>query len=146
MAEPWSADFEEHPHHVTLCAYPATPYWFWHEGILCNAKRGPMLHWNGYVYIPPGHPCYDNGDTILQAIDDVSRVDFLSMHELNGIEYYQIAFSYTHWAHDIVPGHQGLAQPEATYKDYNFVRAQLIDVAEQLLAVQADVEVGVALG
>ena len=131
VAHPWTADLQEHSIEASTCAYNLdTPYWFIHKNYICNIKRTPSIKiWCGYVYIPQGHPCFDKFYENID-VDIHGGLTFDGHKELNGIDYYVVGFDCAHVG-DIIP--ENLVHFEdATYKDYNFIKQETINLAEQL--------------
>ena len=131
---PWSDDLEAHSVEDSNCAYDTTtPYWFIHKDFICNAKRVEhYLNWCGYVYIPSVHPCFNGLDD--HDINVHGGITYTAPLIFEGEDYLVVGFDCAHYD-DIVPV-AGFNGHHATYKNYNFVREELMNLADRLFAIQ----------
>ena len=130
VAYPWTDDLQEHSIEASTCDYNLdSPYWFIHKGYIYNIRRNNFNVWLGYVYIPQGHPCFDK---FCEDIDVQIHggLTYSGLTKLNGIDYYIVGFDCAHYG-DIIPEHDYIFEG-STYKDYNFVKQETIQLAEQL--------------
>ena len=130
VAYPWTDDLQEHSIEASTCDYNLdSPYWFIHKGYIYNIRRNNFNVWLGYVYIPQGHPCFDK---FCEDIDVQIHggLTYSGLTKLNGIDYYIVGFDCAHYD-DIIPEHDYIFEG-STYKDYNFVKQETIQLAEQL--------------
>jgi len=145
---PWTNDLLEHTIEKSQCGYDLeSPYWFIHNNYICNIKRNFLHVWVGYIYIPQGHPCFG------KFYDDINvnvhgSLTFSLPKTLNGINYYVLGFDTGHYD-DIIPdGYVNDAWDndndndndneviKPTYKDYNFVKQETMNLADQLLDME----------
>lgn len=113
---------------------------FEHAGLKCLILRHPeLLHLNGYVALPKGHPCYGKG---YDDIDAEVHGGLTFAHKGDGNEwekgYWWIGFDCAH-AWDLVPlvFDQLDREPREyeIYRNFAYVRAELKSLAEQLAKV-----------
>lgn len=114
---------------------------FEHAGLKCLILRNPeLLHLNGYVALPPGHPCYG------KAYDDIDveihgGLTFASEGDGEMWEkgYWWVGFDCAH-AGDLVPKMLEILEREAweweTYRNFLYVRVKIKTLAEQLANIK----------
>jgi hypothetical protein len=119
---PWIKDKQLHPD---------ASYSFEHKGLQCEVKCMGDYNWNGYVTVPNTHKAYNkdhNND--LYHIDVHGGVTYGKTNE-DGTTY---GFDTAHGGDishfDILMG--DINKEGATYKDFDFVKAETIKLAEQL--------------
>lgn len=104
-----------------------------HRGISWSLERKPeMLHWCGYVHIPPGHPWHGKSDAEA-PLWDVSVHGGITWAALDddGI-HWKVGFDCAH-AFDLIPGVPGMDRPGlgCTYRDIDYARTEALRLAEQ---------------
>lgn len=118
---------------------------FIHVGFSCMMLRTPDGHWCGYVGVPEEHPTFMKD---LSSYDDTTQID-LSVH--GGVTYtslcagvichvpavgmpdkvWWIGFDCAH-SEDWSPGGYCLSFGHPSYKTMEYVKAEVISLAEQL--------------
>lgn len=103
-------------------------------------RRPDLLHWCGYVGVPRGHLIYkvhyDRVDAFVHGGLTFGRMDRIKSG------YYYVGFDCAHY-NDYVPGYEALFseiggppksyQSFAIYRDYNFVKNETQELANQLM-------------
>ena len=112
---------------------------FNYAGLDCLIVRHPeMGHLCGYVAVGEGHPCYSRGYDYL-PYDDLFPV---SVHggltysregdgEYQPKGYWWLGFDCAHF-NDIIPFMPGPLSQHGSYKNFNFIRQEIKELADQL--------------
>ena len=101
-----------------------------YRGYSCRIRKvAEMGHLCGYVQVPKGHPLYEMGygDEPIDNLDVHGGITYSRMED----DRWWIGFDCAH-AGDIVPAHPMLAIEGATYKDQEYVRAEISRLVQQL--------------
>jgi hypothetical protein len=132
-ANPWDDDFKRFPDFARVHRFES-------HGYKCSIQRHQTtLHWLGYVHLPKGHPDYIESAGFGEV---APRLSDIKVH--GGVTFAtegKVGFDTAH-AGDIVPVTipsiitlicgLGARLPCATYKDFDFVKAQTVLLAKQL--------------
>lgn len=96
------------------------------HGFNCELWRHPsMLHWCGYVYLPPDHPQWGKDyDELNHTINVHGGLTYSGKEE----EFWKVGFDCAH-AKDLIPG--GFHYKNDIYRTIEFARLETILLAEQ---------------
>ncbi|KAL9658233.1 hypothetical protein ABK040_012492 [Willaertia magna] len=125
---PWSEDLKNFPGSKNDLENNPEKYTFHYSGFKCWAKRAVYFHWCGYIQLPETHPDFGKS---YDELGDINVHEELTYSDGNGVFGYDCAHYY-----DIVPvwtDIYGGAPSGATYKDIEFVKNQLKEMAKQFL-------------
>lgn len=126
---------------------------FWHAGLPCLLIRGPFGSWNGYVgllALPDFHPLFGDyygdlpfdahGGLTYSGLDwEVQHIRWYGEGAPSGPVWY-VGFDTNHFG-DLAPGVLALLQSthlhrpvlaHGTYRDLNYVRQQVEELADQI--------------
>jgi len=104
---------------------------FEHAGLKCLILRNPeLLNLNGYVALPPEHPCYGKADIDVEVHGGLT---FASEGDGEKWEkgYWWVGFDCGH-AGDLVPAISEYLPMPGIYRNFAYVRAAVKTLAEQL--------------
>lgn len=113
-------------------------------GLVLLARRGPYGAWCGYVGVPPGHPWHgaDYADIPADAHGGITYAEHCDDDPIDGIchvpepgepdHMYWVGFDCGHYM-DLSPTllEHDLVLPDQTYKDLDYVKDQITDLAFQ---------------
>lgn len=110
---------------------------FWTDaatGFPCQARRGPLGQWNGYVGVSPGHRFYDTESDELCDLEVHGGVTFSGTWSDDDL-FHWIGFDCAH-AGDVCPGMLVLdPSMYGEYRTLDYVRCECGRLASQLGAV-----------
>jgi hypothetical protein len=116
---------------------PDLEEWDYH-GVHCQIRRSHYFAWNGYVFIPSGHPWYgqtDEGMGFPEVHGGVTWTEFETLTD-GGPEYLVVGFDCAH-GYDLMPGMKSLpytSGPEPEYRTIDYAREETETLAAQVLA------------